>query len=627
MSEPLSSFSGLPESVNPSSEGRDRMWKRISSSLEPKSSFSRVVQSVRPSSDFHASTREQILARIAPPLGEALKGLSSKVTFPLRSLTFLDALEPAEKPPMFHAWLRWSTAFVLVVLVFRLAPLVVLSPTQADTAVQLIPHGQGVQVFEGGVWRAARASEVLQNGVMIATDDISEVTLVLNDDGVLRMAANTTLKLHDLGDRPQNVSTGPTATLVRGRVWALGLLPPFIDGLSLETDRGTLALNAGSASIEKRDNGEIDVSVFDKGVTFLAQGQPTLLVAGERLAATDTVKVSKMKDSVFAESWPKKNLSQDAVHRAEIAKLQEERQKKLAGILPGSALYPVKRVAEKVDALFAFTSDAKTQKQVDQANTRINEALALLQDGQDDEAIAPLAEYTHSLVALAETGEDTLVRHLLARTLADETAKTGATDTHIRLDILQQALDDITASVPDAAPIDDLQGYLLVDKLTQVRQAIKTGAEPQEIAFLYKEVRPYLSQILSDDSTTNELLKREAEYLLMSSATLAQSSSKPTSGPLLIALDADISTFLPEESDALKVTGEELDAQVTAMVERIYVFRHPLSRYNQLLTEMKSIEKHPSRGTLLRRLKVALPDGLGEYVNTELKKLTDGQRG
>jgi hypothetical protein len=88
-------------------------------------------------------------------------------------------------------------------------------------------------------------------------------------------------------------------------------------------------------------------------------------------------------------------------------------------------------------------------------------------------------------------------------------------------------------------------------------------------------------------------------------------------------MQSDVAQYLPPEPEKVLVSEEELNATVQAMVERILLFRHPLSRYNQLQVEMQSLGKNPNRGTLLRRLKAALPIGLGEYVNTEIKKLGD----
>jgi len=624
------SLSRLVESIQPSAEGRDRVWNRIQSKLEPVQALSEVFSSVSPSEAQKQDLRSRVFARITPPIGEVLKGLSSTVTFPLRSLNFLAALEPTTKAPRHHSWLRWSTAFVLVVVAFRLAPLAILSPTQADSAVQLVPSGDGVQIFVGGVWRTLDRTEVLTSAIMISTDGNSEATIILNDDGVLRLAHDTTLKLHDLGDRPQRVSAGPTATLVRGTVWALGLLPPFIDGLSLETSHGMLALNAGSASIQEVFGKMTEISVFDRGVTFTSGEQQVFLVSGESLVASEKIRVGKIADRTFTEEWPQQNLSSDAVHRSEIAKLQEERQKKVAGILPGSAWYPVKRVAEKVDTFFALTSEAQQQKQIDQANTRLSEALALIKEGQNAEAEAPLAEYTTSLLALADTGDDTLVRHLLARTIAEEVTKMSADDADAtfgkdqNLVLLQNAMNSVAAAVPNAdVALLDLEGYLLVDKLAEMRHMLEISEDPEKTAAFYHELRPYLTKALSEESGTNPLLMKEAKALLLSSSTLAQSSGTKAPDALLIALDKDVSTFLPQEFESLKITSEELDARVAVMLEHILLFRHPTSRYTQLLTEMREIQNDPNRGTLLRRLKTKLPEGLGEYVNTELKNLVD----
>lgn len=620
-------LSRLVEQIRPSSEASGRIWGKVRSRVITPAPFAEVVRSVQPSATLKTTLRHRILASITPPLGEALRGLSDKVTFPLRPLRFLDALQPMEKAPVYHAWLRWSAAFVLVVLAFRIAPLMVLSPTQADAAVQIIPSGKGVEMLVGGVWRSVEKSEVLTNAVMVRTDASSEATIVLNDDGVIRLASDTTMKLHSLGDRPQHVFAGPSATLVRGTVWTLGLLPPYVEGLTIETGHGILAINAGSTSIQE-EGGTTTVSTFDRGVTFSTDTKSTLLAAGEKLTVSDTkaLRVTKFSDRLFADAWPASNLAQDAVHRTEIAKLQEERQQKIAGILPGETLYPVKRVAETVDAFFAFTPDAKTEKQIAQAQTRLSEALALLKEGQATEAEAPLKEYTTSLVALAETGENSLVRDLLVRRIAEQSAAIDAEssdESAASMDLLKKAVDSVAAAVPNNTELalPELEGYLAVNQLALLRHELEAGSDPERVAALYSEVRPYLSALLSENHPP---LRREVQSLLLATSTLAQSEAGKAPDQFLIALDTDVKLYLPEDAKAVaKATSQELDAQVVAMIVRIDKFRSPLQQYNQFISETVNIQGDPNEGTLLRRLQIQLSDRgfhtLAEYVNTALE--------
>ncbi|MEQ1849257.1 MAG: DUF5667 domain-containing protein [Candidatus Peribacteraceae bacterium] len=622
---PIHPLSRLVETVEPQALTRSHVRTRILKQIGRASEFQKAINTITPPVSFRDRVHATVQARIVPSIGRALKDLSLKQSFPMRPIRLLAALEPATPQPAYHAWFRWSAAFVLVLVAFRAMPLLFLPSTQANAGVQLIAEGSGVEVYVGGVWRSADSAELLKSAVMIRTDNASTATVILNDDGVFRLAHSTTLKIHDLSDRPDQATQGPTATLVRGTIWTLGLLPPFVDGLTLETARGTLALNAGSASVTEEE-GTTRIGVFDSGVTFTRGTEPTFLVAGEELIAGEKLSTHTLPKRTLAAAWTVDNLSHDAVHRSEIALLQDERQKELAGILPGSALYSMKRVAEKVDTLFALTSDARTEKQIAQANTRLSEALALMQGGQDAEAAETLVEYTTSLIALAST-DDSLVRDILARTIAEETAGIGATGAEsdvTNVDLLKQAVDSVAEAVPAAdLALRDLEGYVLVQELALIKTALEQQRSPEEIAARYTEIRPYLSTILSEESETNPLLKREAESLLLNTSALARSSVGRVTDPVLIALESDLEKFLPAESDALTVTAEELNSRVAGMVERILLFRSPGQRYNQLLVEMRLIERDVSRGTLLRRLKAALPEALGEYVNTELKKLTD----
>jgi hypothetical protein len=72
------------------------------------------------------------------------------------------------------------------------------------------------------------------------------------------------------------------------------------------------------------------------------------------------------------------------------------------------------------------------------------------------------------------------------------------------------------------------------------------------------------------------------------------------------------------------LSESELNAQVQAIVDRIFALKLPRSRYNELMNAMRDLEGNPNRGTILRRLYRALPEnGLAGYVRTEIKELGD----
>jgi hypothetical protein len=255
----------------------------------------------------------------------------------------------------------------------------------------------------------------------------------------------------------------------------------------------------------------------------------------------------------------------------------------------------------------------------------LNEALALMKEGQDTEATAPLTEYRTSIVALASDESDNLVQYLIKKQIADASVSLTTTENvgeDASVELLQDAVEQVTAVIPDAnlSPAD-IQGYVLVDKLARINTLLRGDGDSDEAVQEYSEVSPYLARLLSNEGGMHPLLQKEARSLLVTTSSLL--AKVASSNAALSAMQSDVAQYLPPEPEKVLVSEEELNATVQAMVERILLFRHPLSRYNQLQVEMQSLGKNPNRGTLLRRLKAALPIGLGEYVNTEIKKLGD----
>ncbi len=626
------SLQHLAEHVTPSDERRHRIKAAMQAKIGPHALLSAVSHTM-PSTSFRLSLKEKILRAIHPALAQDLASLSSEIhvaptNFQALRNVILSRLQPLQQAPLVHKGFRWAAAFAVFLLIVRSMPLIFLAPAiQAEVGVQLVPHGENVSVYAGGVWRDATEPQIIRSAVMVRTGSAG-ATLILNDDGVLRLGSDTTVKLHDIGDRPQLKTDGPTATLIRGEVWALGLLPPIVEGLLIETSYGTLTLNAGSVSISDDGKDSVSVAVYDRGITLSNGTQTSFLITGEKalLREGQAFGIQQILTRAFSESWVKNNLSQDAVHRSDIAKLQESRRTEVAGILPTSFLYSAKRIAEEVDVLFALTQDHRTEKRIQHANTRLNEALSLIKEGQHTEASAPIAEYIDSMVALASDENDNLVQYLITKQIADASASlsTNNENPDASIQLLKDAVAHVGTALPNAdLKPRDIEGYVLVDKLMMINAMLSEQDSAMLAGSQYAEISPYLEGLLSDSDGAHPLLQKEARALLVTTSSLLKSGLQTDSDPLLLAMASDIRMYLPAEPEQVLVSEEELNSQIRDILKRIFIFRHPVSRYNQLLAEMRDLENNPHRGTLLRRLKSALPEGLGEYVNTEIKKLGD----
>ncbi|HRH93767.1 MAG TPA: DUF5667 domain-containing protein, partial [Candidatus Peribacteria bacterium] len=446
-------LTGLAEAQNPAKGAKDRIWKRVDARVRPAMLTDAVEQTV-PSAAFRQDVRRKVLAKTWLP--EGLKSLAGDVLLPAARTAELKESIFARLHPRSIRWtgfgIKWTAAFAAFLLAVRIMPLVLLAPTtQAETSVQLIPSGE-VWVSVGGVSTKVESPQVLKGPVVISTGAQSQATIILNDDGVLRLSPNTTLRLQDLGDRPQFAAAGTTAKLVNGEVWALGLMPPTFQSLAIETSLGTAEVNAGSISVSD-DGSTVTTAVYDKGASFsTGENKHLFLVSGERAIARHTgpVYVNDMPPVLFTTPWVSVNLDQDAVHRTEIAQLQQDRREKMAGILPTSFLYPAKRIAEEVDVLFTLNSDAKAEKRVRQADTRLSEAMTLLDNGDDDQAAESLTEYRDTLVALASGTGDNLVQFLVKKQIDELNSSVAVASADNQLAAVQQAVLDVSAALPNA---------------------------------------------------------------------------------------------------------------------------------------------------------------------------------
>lgn len=592
----------LAASITPDDALRSRIKHRVQRSIEPVS-LRRSVEAVLPSPSLRQILKQRILGRLSPESDESFV----------------------------HGSLKWVASFAVFLLLIRAMPLVFLvPPTKADIGVQIIPIGEDVSAFIGGVWRNVVTPEVISGPLMVRTAGDSRATIILNDDGVIRIATNTTFKLHDIGDRPHFAHVGPTASLVRGQIWVLGLLPPVTESLSIETAHGTVDITSGSASI--REDGErMTIALYDRGATFHQGEKKSFLVSGERgtVAASNTLSVVKMPVLAFADPFVSENLSQDAVHRVEIGKLQQERRTRMAGILPTSILYSAKRIAEQVDVLFTLTHDGRTEKRIRQADTRLSEALALVSEGQNTEAAAPLTEYRDSLIAMAGGTGDNLVKYLLKKHIADASVSIDPQTSSGKIQLVRSAILDVSASIPDTAlQSRDIEGYVLVSKLTEINHMISVQGNLSGALLAYADVSPYLQSLLAEEGGAHPLLQKEAKSLLVSTASLISDAAKGSQNTVLVAVQTDLDQYLPPEPSSTLATEAELQLVIDGILKRIFIFKAPLSRYNQLLLEMSELKGNPNRGTLLRRLYRALPElGLGEYVLTEIKSFGDELKG
>ena len=628
---PASFLSHLRKETKPSAAVKKRVYKRIQARITPATSVCEDVHAaLAPTKAVQKRVWERIACQIqtehALSLLERLRGFVTPAPDLHARLydQITQRLEPVHLSSRSYDALKWTASFALFALIVRASPFLFLAPpTVAESVVTLMPTRGEVSVSIGGLWQPVTGELTLEPGMLLRTHD-GEASILFHDDGVLRLDANTTIALRDMAKRlgPPPPDVLPTFTLYTGRLWVQGLVPAHVRGLTISTSYGHVTVNEGSVAIAEDDF--VDVEVFDRRAIVAHNGESVALVAGERtkMWEKNVPLVKKISNEQYEENWSVQNLARDAVHRREIAQLQQERRAAVAGILPNSKLYPVKRVAEAVDVLFTFGEDARMQKRLTHANTRLNEAAALLTEDEGVSAEKPLAEYHTILLALADSEDDAIIHFLLEQSLSEANADMAAALPDDGLYLLKQSVLEASVALDGIVSAEDIQGVLIMDTLAALIQAVEKG-EVADVQKTWIELQPHLALLDREDAALQKDVYKEILALLTRFA-LAVEEREPQIAAIDPELVDQLAIYLPKETKSFVpvMTDEELQILVQGIRDRIFVYHMTRPRLNQFVAEMKAIAGHPEEGRVLRRLYFSLPDGPEQFPSRVRREIT-----
>ncbi|MDD5041418.1 MAG: DUF5667 domain-containing protein [Candidatus Peribacteraceae bacterium] len=524
---------------------------------------------------------------------------------------FSAELVPVQQTRHMFWGVKWVATAVLLVFVTQMSPRFFwASPSAALSETMLLPHGD-VSILVDEVWQPVTQEVTLRAGMRIQTGEDGQASIVLSDDGVVRLDHGTMIDLVDLSDRMEPASElVPTLSLYTGRLWMQGLVPANLRGLTVYTPVGLVTVNGGSVSIGGER--EMRVAVYDRTAQVTRSGKNLPLVAGEWtvLRAAGNPSAQKLADGSYQSPWVQGNLTLDAVHRQEIAALQQTRLAERARILPTSTLYPVKRAVEAVDLFLTIGDEAKMQKQLQHADTRLTEAAALLAQGQTGAVALPLEEYRSTLVALATgSGDATLAQFLLKKVVSQNASDLAATLPGDQAYVLKQAVLETSSTLADgvSAP-EDARDSMLLDALSVLTQAVETG-NLKGLPDMWTQLSPQLQILKGGIDALKPEVQREASAAL---AMLALAFDKQEEQGQMQKVDPillqQISAYLPAE-EAPILSESDIQLIVAGIRQRIFVYHLTQARLNQFTQELKLLEGHADQGRILRRLYFALPGG------------------
>lgn len=618
--------------MEPSQASRDRVRAMMRVKMRSEHALHTASQHLTPS----AIQQARVWARVKQSMRQPAADLLSKIGVWLHpSHVQLQAVRHTMLARIEHTsmhWLRFpavrlTASLAVFALLIRITPMVLLAPqSSAESPVLALPTRGTVEVSLNALWQPITDDLQLNGPTELRTVD-GEATVILHDDGNVRLAENTHVIIRDLSDRPEEATvTGPSITLLGGKMWMQGFVPQNVRPVTVATPQGDIAVHGGSVAISVESSGHVIVSVWDRHAVVEHDGNTATLVAGEfaRLTDAPAFLVQQSLQELARGGWVGQNLDRDAVHRRDIAQKQQERRAAAAGILPTSPLYTAKRIAEQMDLLMTFGETERVKKQLAIASTRLDEATALVAIGDSDVA-TPLQEYREALIAVATTdvGTGSVVQQLLAYEVQESVADIAAMTPNDSGYLIKKAVLQTSADLPDLQlQKTDVEATILVDTIDALQTAAASG-DLAQVHETFTELKPYLKSVKEGKSELSDAARKEAVALLAQFAdTVVQ--REEALGDVNESLLRDASQYLAPEPEATvePLTDEQIAALVQQMKGRIYNYKLTRSRWNQLHAEFRAIADHPDRGRILRALYHELPEnGLAPYVRTEIQKV------
>ena len=524
--------------------------------------------------------------------------------------------------------LKWVASLAVVAILINLSPALFLtSKTVAESKVTLIPTQGEVAVSVGGMWQDVTDEIVLEEGMRIRTYGGGQASVIYRDDAVVRLNEETVMAIHSLTEDSDNyMETSANISLIEGDIWLQGMLPASVRGMTVSVPHGFVTVNEGSVSID--ENGDsVTVKAWNRNVFVSHQEDAKILMAGEqvKLKEESPLLVKKIPKSEFDEQWPLQNLEKDAVHRRYIAQLQQERRAAAAGILPTSTLYSVKRVAEEVDVLLSLSNESRVQKRLDQANTRLNEAAALLAGGEQSEEVdETLDEFRDTVLKLTSgTGGDIESQLLIKESMEVAMAEVGASMPGDESYALKKAVLEATAEMPDeVANKAEAESALFSDALASLADALESG-DASAIQETWLAMQEYLGMMDQEESPLTDQTRKEARFLLAKVAGEVSEMGEEIEGMDPEVME-DILAYLPPQPLIVPLmTEEQLSRLVQSMYDRIYEFKMHKSRENQLRLEINAVSGNREEGRILRTLQDMLPEDskLYDMVRKQIVRL------
>lgn len=594
--------------------------------------------------------RGSILARISHPItSQRFQLLQESLTPSLDLLLFLKEriLHRIALPyPSHRSWsvLRFAAVTALVALVIRVMPFFFLAtPLQAVSENILIPLEGFVSITRGAEWSRVDARMGLTEPLTIRTGPESTATIVLGDTTVLRLGENTELNVRSTAFSVPAEGREPIARVIYGQLWATNLLP---ETLELETaivlPQGTLALKQGSVSV-LADPNQSTLQVFHSFAEITpTEGSPLHLIEGDQLtlfadgSAQHNLITKQMRD----DDWVQTNRARDAAHRIAVTEQKQKLAKAAAGILPTSAFYSLKRVSEELDLLWTFGRVARQEKRIQNAQTRLNEAVALLSKGEREAAGSPLAEYREAIRELALLTEEE-ARELLTSSLITSSTTVASALPHSPLYEVKKTLAETASELPSAElSADEVSLYLLSDALLGI-EGLVTQGNIEEASSAFSGIEGAVASVLSRQELEEAKVGKDslkAVKTILRSIAMSLRDAKEQVSPELAStledLQLRIAGKLPPEAlpSAIATAAKtevcmslrEVTRRTNQFLASVYTYQTARGQRNAVLQQIALLPDCAQSGRILSKVMNKVPVFTRSFVWEALQKIGAG---
>ena len=460
--------------------------------------------------------------------------------------------------------------------------------------------------------------------------------------GVVGGGENTEVNLREAAFMAPQDRTEAIARVTYGQLWATSLLPDTLNiATKLVLPQGSLVLKQGSVSL-LADPAQSTVQVFHRFTEVEPTASPAIrLIEGEqiKLLADGASERHLVTETMRGEEWVQTNLARDAAHHAEVETHRQELAQAVAGILPTSTFYSLKRAAEEIDLLLTFGSDARHEKKLLNAQTRINEAVALLQQGELEAAESPLAEYKEAIRELASVSEEEAQKMLTSSFIASSTTVASALP-HSPLYDVKKTLVEVSTELADSdLPLAEVDLYLLSDALLQIEELI-ANEQIAEAALAFRGIEGAVTsvmerQTLEEMAVTKDSLKALKTIIRAIAFSLEQ--SRETVQPELAATLEDLSKRvagkLPAEPAPIVATAEtdkvcmslqEVTRRTNSFLASVFTYETPRGQRNEVLRQIASLPDCPQSGRILSKVMNKVPVFTRSFVWEALQKIGAG---